>query len=95
MRSYGILISKADLVYICVEPRFQRHGVGAKLVQLGFDRARAENIPFALCAEAPAHEFYVKLGFKETQRADIDLSKYAPAYSGFGIFRLTGMVWYP
>ncbi|KAJ5965712.1 hypothetical protein N7481_012426 [Penicillium waksmanii] len=84
-----------DLVYICVEPRFQRHGVGAKLIQLGFDRARAENIPFALCAEAPAHGFYVNLGFQETKRADIDLSKYAPAYSGFGVFRLTGMIWYP
>ncbi|CAI7624250.1 unnamed protein product [Penicillium manginii] len=83
------------LIYICVEPRVQRHGVGAKLVQLGFDRAKAENIPFALGAEAPSHGFYVKLGFKETTHADIDLAKYASAHSGFGVFRLNGMIWYP
>lgn len=92
---YNILIFKTDLVYICVEPRFQKHGIGAKLIQLGFDRAKVENIPFVLCAEAPAHGFYIKLGFEETEHADIDLAKHAPAYSGFGVFRLTGMIWYP
>jgi GNAT superfamily N-acetyltransferase len=95
MRGCNILILKIDLIYICVEPRVQRHGVGAKLVQLGFDRAKAENIPFALGAEAPSHGFYVKLGFKETTHADIDLAKYASAHSGFGVFRLNGMIWYP
>lgn len=78
-----------------MKPSLQGHGIGSKLVQLGFDRARAESIPFALCAEAPAHEFYVKLGFEETKHGDIDLNKYAPANSGFGNFRLTGMIWVP
>lgn len=64
-------------------------------MQIGFDRAKAENIPFALHAEAPAHDFYVKLGFHETKYADIDLAKHAPRNSGFGVFRLTGMIWYP
>ncbi|KAJ5572502.1 hypothetical protein N7450_009486 [Penicillium hetheringtonii] len=66
-----------DLVYICVKPSLQGHGIGAKLVQIGFDKAKDDNIPFALCAEAPAHNFYVKLGFKETKHTDIDLAKYA------------------
>lgn len=90
-----MLTEKIDLVYICVKPSLQGHGIGAKLVQIGFDKAKDDNIPFALCAEAPAHDFYVKLGFKETKHTDIDLAKYAPANSGFGVFRLTGMIWYP
>ncbi|KAJ5201383.1 uncharacterized protein N7498_006046 [Penicillium cinerascens] len=88
-------IDRFEIVYMCVKPSYQCKGIGSKLVQLGFDRARAEGIPFAVCAEAPAHEFFIKLGFKDTTHYDIDLRKYAPAYSGFGIFRLSGMMWRP
>lgn len=90
-----MLILSAELVYMCVKPFCQRHGIGSELVQLGFDRAKAEGIPLAVCAEAPAYEFFVKLGFKDTIHCDIDLQKYAPANSGFGVFRLSGMVWRP
>ncbi|KAJ5111505.1 hypothetical protein N7532_002040 [Penicillium argentinense] len=84
-----------EIVYMCVKPSAQRHGIGSKLMQLGFDRAKAEDVPLRLCAEAPAHGFYVKLGLEETKHADIDLRKYAAPYSGFGEFRLTGMIWRP
>lgn len=80
---------------MCVEPSYQRQGVGSRLIQLGFDRARAEGLPLAIAAEAPAYGFFDTLGFKETRHVDIDLRKYAPANSGFGIFRLTGMIWTP
>jgi predicted N-acetyltransferase YhbS len=80
---------------MCVEPSYQRQGVGSSLLQLGFDRARAEGLPLVVTAEAPAYGFFDTLGFKETRHVDIDLRKYAPPYSGFGIFRLTGMVWKP
>jgi predicted N-acetyltransferase YhbS len=80
---------------MCVKPSHQRKGIGSKLVQLGFDRAHAEGIPLTICAEAPAYEFFNKLGFEDMTHYDIDLRKYAPANSGFGIFRLTGMVWRP
>lgn len=80
---------------MCVKPSFQRNGIGSKLVQLGSHRARAEGIPLVVCAEAPAYEFFVKLGFQDTRHCDIDLRKYAPANSGFGVFRLSGMIWRP
>ncbi|OQD69224.1 hypothetical protein PENPOL_c002G07238 [Penicillium polonicum] len=88
-------IDRYELVYMCVEPSYQRQGVGSRLIQLGFDRARAEGLPLAIAAEAPAYGFFDTLGFKETRHVDIDLRKYAPANSGFGIFRLTGMIWTP
>lgn len=80
---------------MCVKPSVQRHGVGSKLVQLGFDRAKAEGVPLAVCAEAPSIPFFDKLGFKETVHFDIDLRKYATANSGFGMFRLAGLMWHP
>lgn len=84
-----------DVIYMCVKPSVQRHGVGSKLVQLGFDRAKAEGIPLAVCAEAPSIPFFDKLEFRETVHFDIDLRKYATANSGFGVFRLAGMMWHP
>ncbi|KAJ5917887.1 hypothetical protein N7454_010262 [Penicillium verhagenii] len=85
---------RLDVVYICVKPAFQRRGVGSTLIQLGVDRAKAEDISLAVCAEAPSIPFFEKLGFKETVHVDMELRKYAPANSGFGIFRLAGMIWH-
>ncbi|KAJ5116131.1 hypothetical protein N7456_000479 [Penicillium angulare] len=83
-----------EITYMCVKPFAQRHGIGSKLVQLGFDRARAAGIPLFVCAEAPSIPFFTALGFKETEHVDIELRKYAPDNSGFGIFRLAGMIWH-
>ncbi|PKX98509.1 GNAT family N-acetyltransferase [Aspergillus novofumigatus IBT 16806] len=71
-------IDRYELVYMCVEPSYQRQGVGSSLLQLGFDRARAEGLPLVATAEAPAYGFFDTLGFKETRHVDIDLRKYAP-----------------
>ncbi|KAJ5353378.1 hypothetical protein N7452_002352 [Penicillium brevicompactum] len=88
-------IDRFELVYMCVEPRYQRQGLGSRLLHLGFNRAKAEGLPVTVGAEAPAHGFFDKLGFRETTHVDIDLREYAPPHSGFGIFRLTGMVCKP
>ena len=80
---------------MCVRPSKQGHRIGSKLMQLGYDRAKEEGIPFAICAEAPAYGFFSKLGFEDLRHQEIDLRKYAAAYSGFGVFRLSGMIWRP
>ncbi|KAJ5733718.1 hypothetical protein N7493_002504 [Penicillium malachiteum] len=72
-----------------------RRGVGSKLVQLGIDRAKAGGVPLTVCAEAPSITFFTSLGFVETRHVDMDLRKYAPDNSGFGLFRLAGMIWRP
>ena len=57
--------------------------------------ASRERLPLLLCAEPQSYGFYAGNGFEETTHADFDLSQWAPAYSGFGIFRLAGMRWLP
>ena len=89
------LTYQVELIYMCVRPSKQGYGIGSQLMQLGFDRAKVEGIPFAICAEAPAYGFFAKLGFKDLRHQDIDLRKYASAFSGFGVFRLSGMIWRP
>ena len=82
-------------MYICVDPDSQRRGIGSELIQRAFQRAKAYDLPLATCAEPASYGFFAKLGFKDTTHGDIELQKFAPAYSGFGVFRLTGMIWYP
>lgn len=76
-----------------VKPSCQIQGIGSKLIQLGLDRSKDDGTLLHVCAEAPAYEFFAKMGFKTTKHFDIDLRKYASANSGFGIFRLSGMMW--
>jgi hypothetical protein len=64
-------------------------------LQICFDKAKEEKLPLVVCSEPAANDFFASLGFKETEHADIDLAQFAPKYSGFGMFRLTGMIWEP
>ncbi|KAJ6016219.1 hypothetical protein N7540_010810 [Penicillium herquei] len=88
-------MDRFEITYMCVKPTAQRQGIGSRLVQLGFDRAKAHGIPLKVCAEAPSIPFFNSLGFVETRHVDIDLREYAPDNSGFGTFRLAGMIWRP
>lgn len=61
-------------------------------MQICFAKAKAEGLPLVVCSEPAAFEFFASLGLKETGCSEVDLAKFAPKYSGFGVFRLTGMV---
>lgn len=84
-----------ELVYMCVKPTYQRQGSGSKLLRLGLDRSKEEGLPLVVCAEAPASGLFVKMGLKDTKHLDIDLRKYPPANSGFGVFPFSGMIQQP
>jgi hypothetical protein len=62
------------------------------LVKLATEKAEKAGIPLSLGSEPQAHEFFLAQGFKDTKHVDIDLRQWAPEYSGFGIFRFSGMV---
>lgn len=89
------LTMNAELTFVCVQLEKRLQGVGRALVQLCIDKAKAEGIPLAVTAEPQSTVFFERLGFKEEKHVDIDLSEYAPSNSGFGVFRLTGMLWSP
>ncbi|KAL3444905.1 hypothetical protein BJX65DRAFT_282686 [Aspergillus insuetus] len=84
-----------EITYVGVKPSCRNRGIGAKLVHECFNRAKKAGIPLILNAEPEALDFYLKLGFKETGFADVDLAQWMPPNSGFGKFRWTGMIWYP
>lgn len=64
-------------------------------MQYAFSKAKAAGIPLIACTEPQVHGFFLKWSFRKGNHADFDLSKYAPPYSGFGLFRLTNLFWDP
>lgn len=58
-----------------------------------FDKAKAAGVPVMLSTEPQVYDLFIRYGFKHTKHVDFDLAKWAPPYSGFGIFRLAAMVW--
>lgn len=61
-------------------------------MQKAFEAAETEHVPLVVGSEPASNTFFTKLGFKYIKHCDIDLSKYAPPHSGFGVFRLTKMM---
>jgi ribosomal protein S18 acetylase RimI-like enzyme len=86
---------QAEITYVGVKPSCRNRGIGAKLIHECFNRAKKAGFPLTLNAEPEAVKFYLKLGFKETGYADIDLARWMAPNSGFGNFRWTAMIWYP
>lgn len=80
------------MTYIFVNPSSRGQGIGARLVREAVERAKAAGVPLTVSVEPAAYDFFGKLGFKDTRHVDFDLSKWAPSYSGFGVFRLAGMI---
>jgi len=54
-----------------VDPKYQRRGIGAKLVKHGFSMAREGGLPMALEATVAGKGLYSKLGFKAIQKSRI------------------------
>lgn len=49
---------------LVTHPRWQRRGVGSRLLEWGFARSGEDGIPLCLIASAPGQRLYEKLGFK-------------------------------
>lgn len=84
-----------DLIFIVVDQPYRGKGLGSQLLQHAFAQAKAARIPFCVCSEPAARPFFDKHGFTEVVHANMDLSTWAPPHTGYGNFRLTGMVWRP
>lgn len=69
-------------------------GLGTRLIHTAFEEARIANVPLMVTSEPASHSFFLRHGFEDGKHVDMDLSKYMPAYSGFGLFRMTRMAWF-
>ena len=87
--------TEIELTYIAIKSPHRRRGTGSRLLQICFDRAKAADLPLVVSSEPAAYDFFTALGFRDTKHVDFDLSKWAAKYNGFGLFRLSGMMWTP
>ncbi|KAI9745019.1 MAG: hypothetical protein M1818_001297 [Claussenomyces sp. TS43310] len=85
-------VERFVVTHIWLKPSHRRSGIGSQLMRLAMDKAGEARLPLSVSSEPVAHGFFLSLGFKDTKYADIDLTKWAEENSGFGVFRLTGMV---
>ncbi|TVY81310.1 hypothetical protein LSUE1_G003357 [Lachnellula suecica] len=85
-------IDHFELTHIYIKTSHRRQGIGSQLIRMAVVKAQNAEVPLAACSEPQVHEFLLKHGFKDTKHVDVDLGKWAPEFSGFGIFRISGMV---
>ncbi|KAJ1714208.1 acyl-CoA N-acyltransferase [Aspergillus flavus] len=84
-----------EITYIVVKPEYRHRGIGKDLMDYVFNQARSAGVPVAVNAEPQIYEFFKRYDFHDTKHVDFDLAQWAPPYSGFGIFRLAGLIWHP
>lgn len=78
-----------------MKPEYRHRGIGKNLMDYVFNQARSAGVPVAVNAEPQIYEFFKRYDFHDTKHVDFDLAQWAPPYSGFGIFRLAGLIWQP
>ncbi|KAF7587106.1 hypothetical protein BBP40_007712 [Aspergillus hancockii] len=84
-----------EVTYIVIKPGYRQRGIGKNLMKYVFDKANTAGVPVTVNAEPQTYEFFKRFGFRDANHVDFDLAKWAPPYSGFGLFRLAGMIWDP
>ncbi|KAL8726130.1 MAG: hypothetical protein Q9181_006167 [Wetmoreana brouardii] len=68
---FSSLPERWHLKNICVDPKYQRRGIGASLISWGLEQAEKEKVPVTLSASTVAESLYRKIGFKTWSRLDI------------------------
>lgn len=91
----NMLFPLSEITYIVIKSEYRHHGIGKDLMDYVFNKARSAGVPVAVSAEPQIYEFFKKYGFHDTKHVDFDLAQWAPPHSGFGIFRLAGLIWHP
>ncbi|KAL9024481.1 MAG: hypothetical protein Q9196_006487 [Gyalolechia fulgens] len=56
---------------LCVNPKFQRRGIGGRLISWGLEQAAHEKVPVTLWTSALAEPLYRKMGFVTWARRDV------------------------
>ena len=61
-------------------------------MKFAIEKAKEAGVPLSLISVPAAHQFYEKLGFKDTTHVNVDLSKWGAPHSGYGIWRAYAMM---
>lgn len=74
-----------ELEVLAVAPKYQRQGIGSRLLEWGMNQASLFGLPVVVAATFIGEHLYAKHGFKECGRIDFEGSQFSWA----------AMVWYP
>ncbi|KAL4969879.1 GNAT family N-acetyltransferase [Aspergillus stella-maris] len=88
-------VDHLNLTFIIIHPNHRGQGLGKRLMEHLFNKSKSLGIPIVVSSEPQVYEYFKKQGFKDVNHVDFDLARWAPPYSGFGTFRLAGIVWDP
>lgn len=69
-----------------VLPKYQGRGYGSMLLAKCNGIADEKKLPLFLTALPAAHGLYLKFGYVEMARGDIDLAKFAKPNTGYGVY---------
>jgi len=64
------------MAILAVEPKFQRMGVGRKLLEWGLDMADREGLEAFIEASPAGKPLYEKMGWREVGFTDVDLKRW-------------------
>ncbi|KAF1987931.1 acyl-CoA N-acyltransferase, partial [Aulographum hederae CBS 113979] len=81
-----------EITHIFLIPSARKHGIGSRLIQMAKQRAKEAGVALWVVAEPETRSFFDKMGFEEMDHADFDLTEWAAEKSGYGLFRLSGML---
>lgn len=84
-----------DINHIFVKEPYRLRGIGTQLMHQLIEKSEETKIPIFIKTEPEAYKFLLRMGFKDTKHVDEDLSKWSEEYTGYGIFRLSGMIRIP
>jgi Acetyltransferase (GNAT) domain len=84
-----------EITYLGVTPLHRRKRIGTQLLQYCKARAHREDLALTVSCEPAGYDLFASRGFRDTVGDHFNLSVYAEACSGFGMFKLSVMIWRP
>ncbi len=77
---------------LMVLPSYQKMGIGSQLLSWGLASWPIGNNPVYLSAQLEGHKLYQNFGWQDVDEIILDLGKYMPPFSGYGLHKTVCMI---
>ena len=75
-----------------VLPEWQGRGIGSAIIHWALEHLRLDSIPVFLNAQPDGYALYKRLGWKDVENIDVDLSRWVGLNRGYGVHRTVCMI---